>query len=608
MMMILLTIVVVGAMAYVWCTRGFFSALIHMVCVLAAGAIAFGVFEPVSYMILKSSEERGTLSFLGGVAWSLGLALPFAVSVAVLRLVIDKILPANAQCETAADYVGGGVCGAVSGVITAGILLLSISFLRLPPDFGGYKAVRYTEGTARGSVQRTPETMIPWVDRITAQVYSHLSLTTLRTGEPLAKWYPDFDTVPAALRVTFEGASRNTLKPEAFKFLGWYTVGDRARGEKFENLLSDSWNDVSQKVSDLRGKEFGASSDDERLRSGYLAGCIVNFNAKAREKMGQVIVGNAQVRLVCESETDEDDYMALHPVAVVTSVDDPTKIDYARFRYDGDDIYVASLGGVAESVMAFEFPVPRGYRPIALYVKNSRVEIDSNPTEYATPADRDDKIRSGQIAGMGNIGPIIGPDGRPVQAQTQAELPNPVSVRNNIGFVIQKGSERGMQVVQEGRGWQVVEGEVKLRNDEIAGISSGVDINLQVNRFSTADGTVIVQVDISPSARTADFVKKLDQTDKLAPPVLVDTEGRTYPAAGFVYKDAAMHWLRFTKGDPISGLGAPNMPTISRTSPDRKLTLVFAVPLGIQVKEFRIGDITLDDWSAKPIKCDVIQK
>jgi len=609
-MMLLLTLIVVGATAYVWCTRGFFSSLIHMVCVLAAGAIAFGVFEPLSYLILNASTERGTMSFLGGVHWSIGLALPFAFSLAILRLAIDSFLPANAQCDTAADYVGGGVCGAVSGVITAGILVLSIGFLRTPPNFMGYKAVQYTEGTGRGSLQQNPAQLVPWVDRLTAGLYSHLSLTTLRTSDPLAKWYPDFATVPGALRVTYEGSSRNGLKRDAFQFLGWYTVGDRVQGSKFEALLSDTWNDTVQPVSDLRGHEFGAKSEDENLRSGYLAGFIVKFNTKAREKAGQVVIGNGQLRLVCESTTDEE-YMAVHPIAVVTNVDDPTKIDYARFRYDGDDIYVASQGGISESVMAFEFPVPRGFVPIALYVKNVRVDVSegAEPTTFETIYDRDEEIRSGRIAGMGNIGPIIDPNtGLPVQAQTLGALPEPVSVSNAIGFIIQKGTERGLAVAQEGRGWTVREGELKLNIREAASFSSGLDPKLQVNRFSVADDTVIIKVNISPSARSNEFIKALDSSDKMAPPQLEDTQGRTYPAVGFVYKDSAMWWLRFTKGDPIKGLGASGMPTISRTSPDRTLTLVFAVPIGVTINHFKIGNTILDDWSDKPIKVETRQR
>src|SRR5882757_4289866 len=117
MLMLLFTLAIVGVTAYIWCTRGFFSSLIHMVCVIAAGAVAFGVWEPVSYFLIKSFPERGFGSALGEMAWGLGLAVPFALTLAILRGVIDKLLPFNAQVEGPANYIGGVICGLVSGVI-----------------------------------------------------------------------------------------------------------------------------------------------------------------------------------------------------------------------------------------------------------------------------------------------------------------------------------------------------------------------------------------------------------------------------------------------------------------------------------------------------------
>src|SRR5438045_2589183 len=140
-MFIIITLIVVGVSAYVWCLRGFFSALLHLACVIVAGAVAFGLWEPVGYLLLGSSPDRGTFSFVSGVAWAAALVFPFVIILAILRAAIDKILPANAQCEATVDYVGGGVCGLASGVICAGILVLSLLNLRLGSDAGGYQPV-----------------------------------------------------------------------------------------------------------------------------------------------------------------------------------------------------------------------------------------------------------------------------------------------------------------------------------------------------------------------------------------------------------------------------------------------------------------------------------
>jgi TRAP-type C4-dicarboxylate transport system permease small subunit len=111
----ILAIALVGLIGYVWVTRGFFSALIHLVCTLLAGGVAFGVWEPVSRMLMDAAPTSGFLSFLEGSAYGLGLALPFAVCLAIFRVIADVILRANVKVTPVADYVGGGICGVLAG-------------------------------------------------------------------------------------------------------------------------------------------------------------------------------------------------------------------------------------------------------------------------------------------------------------------------------------------------------------------------------------------------------------------------------------------------------------------------------------------------------------
>src|SRR5690606_10858559 len=139
MFMALVAIIVVLASTYIWLTRGFFSAMINMVCVIVAGAIAMGVVEPLAYMILDKAPERGFMSLIRDASWAIGLAVPFSLSLVVLRLAVDSLLPHNTKLVGGADYAGGAVCGAVAGVITAGIMVMTIGFLRVRSDFMGYQ-------------------------------------------------------------------------------------------------------------------------------------------------------------------------------------------------------------------------------------------------------------------------------------------------------------------------------------------------------------------------------------------------------------------------------------------------------------------------------------
>jgi hypothetical protein len=596
MWMLLVTVVVVGATAYIWCTRGFFSSLIHMLCVIAAGAIAFGMWELLADLIREKAPDRGAFNFLQGAALGLSLALPFALSLAILRGIIDKILPANAQCEKVADYVGGGVCGLVSGIISAGIVVLSVGFLRTDHDFLGYSAANYTAGSGRGSMEKSHEKFVPWVDRITAALYSQLSTTTLRTAEPLAKWHPELVTYPGELRTTYDDKSRNSISRRDFQVLGWYTVGDAQKGTPYKNLLVDDWNAHVQKISDLEG--------DDITGSGYLAGFAFKFRASAREKTGTVIIGNSQMRLiVTDGDEDNPETRVLHPIAMIGRIDSATRVDYARFRYDSDNLYISSVGAEAEPVMAFEFPVPPGFKPLALYIKGVRWEMPPGqaPTRvFPTPAARDQVVKDGEFFDMGGIGPIIDPNtGKPVVDQTTSTFTAaPFTVGNSLGFTIQKGTEGpNLTLTDDGKGWAIQDGRTDIFNSKIAG-RGALEKPLRVERFALTGDTAIVKIVVSPSERDAVFGDLLETIDRNAQPLLVDTSDTTYPAVGYIYKDSTVTTVRYTQANPIKNWG--ELPSVTRNTPDKKLTLVFVVNNGVDIKELRVGSVQLEDWAARP--------
>lgn len=150
-MMNLFAIAVVGGIAYLWMVRGYFSAMLHMCCVLVAGAIAFGAWEPLADLILTKAPTRGFLTVLRDSAWAIALIGPFSVSLAILRPIVDKMLPLNAQVDSLVNYVGGGACGAVSGLVTAGILVMGIGMLRLDANLWGYQPLSVS---SKGSIER----------------------------------------------------------------------------------------------------------------------------------------------------------------------------------------------------------------------------------------------------------------------------------------------------------------------------------------------------------------------------------------------------------------------------------------------------------------------
>lgn len=169
-------------------------------------------------------------------------------------------------------------------------------------------------------------------------------------------------------------------------------------------------------------------------------------------------------------------------------------------------------------------------------------------------------------------------------------------VSNTLGFVIRKGTEHGLETVEAARGWAIVDGEATLRAEDLQK-SKNIEVKLRVDRFEPAEGTVVVKVDVNPKDRDEAFSRAMEAADKSKPPVLVDAKGRKYQPVGWVYKDPALVKLRYTRGHPVAALS--ELPSVTRATPDRELTLVFTVSAGVEIAALKVGDATLETFEPR---------
>lgn len=593
MFLSILSIAIVAGLAYIWMTRGFFSSLLNLLCVIVAGAIAFSLFEPLAYLILEKAPATGFMSPVGSSAWAIGLGAPFAITLALLRVGVDKACGKNVGVKTPVNYAGGAVCGALAGVITAGVTVMSIGFLRLDADFMGYQPVQHGGDS---SLMRTSSLILP-VDKLTSNLYGLASESSLSTDSPLAKFYPSFSDVPPTMRMNQgNGAGKNTILPKDFSINGWYSVG----GDKapLNSLLSDSWTSKAQSVTDLSGNSFPPASK--------LFGFVVEFTSGAKEKNGQVVLRAAQVRLVSES-ADGTERIAAHPIAVVTRAQ-LAKINYARFRYDTRDLDIASVNGDSAPKMAFEFVVPNGYQPIAFYLKNVRYDVPAGakpPTEYPDTASRDAGIKNGTL-----LRTTVDPEergGTGVQAANtnRNQEDTSVEIRNALpqGRVIQDGSQRGLSVNIP----YVSDGKAVFAPKEMD--PRAIPKELKIDRFESTKDTVIVQVDVGINGKSSILGKAAEAADLLAAPYLVANDGQRFEAVGYWYEDRDKIAVRYTVGEPIRSMQELTNEgvAVTKSRSDQKLVLVFRPPMGTEIVSFSIGDVEINKF-AKPILLDRVQK
>ena len=130
-----------GLIAYWWATQGLFSSVLHFICVLAAGVLAFATWEPMTDLV-------ASISSLQPYGRGIGLVLPFAVYLFALRMLSDKLAPDNLNFPHWANLSLGGAFGVASAILTVGITLIGVGHLHSSRDLVG------VVGSARTSASK----------------------------------------------------------------------------------------------------------------------------------------------------------------------------------------------------------------------------------------------------------------------------------------------------------------------------------------------------------------------------------------------------------------------------------------------------------------------
>ncbi len=584
MILNILVIITVLGIGYLWAARGFFSALLHMVAVLASGAIAFGLWETAAYAILRGTSSQYAID----TAWAAGLAGTFVVSLVLISTMLTATVRANVAVSTVANYAGGGVCGLVSGLVAAGVLAISLSHLRGGNENFGAQPLRFDRGT--GALVRSAPLWLP-ADRLVAAVYGRLSTTVFATSTPMAVYMPNAADRGALTRLGPVGMLlKNNIRPDDAAVQGRYTVGTDQAPLPLQTLLTDTFDaGVVQKTVDVDGQPL---SGNYRLE-----GVVIGTKGGLREKVGQVAFGRGHVQLLARDA--EGRVSAVQPIAAISQAQGDRKVN-GRWRYDAGDVYISSVGGAADPPFAFEFLVPVGSTPIAVVIRNMRYPLLNDETQQATPApvvfgstaQRDDAVRSGALFSGAQGGPLDrssaraftpGAEGGGGGGSGQAEL----RVSNMLAKRLTKGATPGLEVSADNA---VNGGETQLNLADLA--AQGTERSLLIERLAVDPSTVVVQVDAGPTSAFSVLSPEAQAGD--GPPALIDEGGQRFVAVGYIYEDTAGYHLRYTVGRPLASLA--DLPPMSRSRTDQKLTLIFRPSLGVKIRSFAVGNKVIRDF------------
>ena len=582
----LLVIAMIVVPPLIWSAKGkgygLFSALLAAVCALAAGAIAFAAWEPTASLLMGLSKDSSTFvgNALQSSAMAIGLIGPYLLALGLLRLGVDSLVRANLDFADNVNSLGGILFGAVVSLITAGVATTGLAFLPLGPTMLGYTPIVEKDG----SPVYSSKLWVP-VDGLVVGLYEHLSGAAFATSTSLAAYKPDAHVTGHMQRMTFGGATRNTLLPEHFEVLGGYRV-DGSIG----SLLQDTFT-LSKSGAPVRQSVFWPDGS-EPAEGSTLQGYFVKFNSGAKEKAGGTIMGVGQIRLVTRDESGSS--KAVHPVSCIAPPEKGASGFY-RFRFDAPETFISSKGGASEAVFGFEFVVPPGHSPVSLLVKNIRVDVSEGSSvkqvePYASAEARDAAIRDRSLlaaVGAGGGG-IDGPIDRTESVQIakgrgnsfEAVEPGP-QLPDSMAF--NKSNRGPLEISEENL---IVGGEHTFTSAQLK--ERGIDKNLRVESFFVPDDVVMIKIQMSLRGARSLIGRSLETAQRVLPPLLVDNAGQTYEAVGFVYTEGDITRVRYTPGRTVRALS--ELPALSRTKTDQSLWLLFTPTKGATITSFNLGN------------------
>ena len=596
MILNVLTIAMLLAITGLWCTsqkgRGFFSSFLCMVCVIAAGAIAFGVWEPVTMLILENAGDAGD-GLVERIAPTAALLVPFCLALAILRFSVDAFVGKNVDFDDATNFIGGMVCGVVSGAVTAGTVVVALNFLGVDNKLMGHEYIK----NESGNLVYSSSLWVP-VDKITVAMYERLSTAGFASSTPLAQYAPDLHEQAALSRAVYATekdnstfVARASLTPDerTFQIKGrMTTVGD------LSDLLSDSWfPDRSHNVRRADGEAPTPGSVSEVIFIQVQA-------AGAAEASGQIVFTPGQIRMVA---TDGDEGVAIHPHAVFAKATESAGT-LTRFRFDDTNETIASPGRGGEHIFGFEFLVPPGFTPDSVIVRNIRRPLE-NVARYPESGEaldgatsRDGVVFSGEVVtaldiSLGGID-LPAPGGTAVATenptlQTSAVIQTPTLPDR---FGITQNRERGLTLatVQRGRSsTQLVirSGRATFPADQIGGAIGSSDSVAKT--FEQPDGKRILMIPLKERKQSAItvFGQAVQQLGTSAQPLLYDrSSSRYFQAFGFVHIDPSNNvTIQYDFTNPVTNM-SEDMPGMVMNGSDTGIYLVFLIDRGVAITDF----------------------
>ena len=535
MLMNVAIIGLVGLIAYWWANQGFLSSLLHLVAVICAGAFALAIWEPIVVDNLLGTK------WWNGLMPGLILLLTFVFTLAILRMTSDKLAFGNTRLPPAADLVGGGILGALAGVLTVGMLVVGTGFIDRPATAMGYTGwARNTDGKV------APPATSLWlpVDAWTINFYELLSVGSLHPdfgGKPMAEWRPDLDQQASLLRDRKVSKLRST---QLFQPPGSIKIADPIAAVSPEG--DTFW---------MIPMEFNRNSMD------YGKGLALGVN---------------QVRMVGESagktKAIHPQYWGQYVVDEAARQNGEAKRVEAFFEFNSGTAYIFDIDQT-ELDVRLVFEVPDDFSPRFLQVRGTRFDVPSvrETDDWSEFLIRSHAVGTGTAETWGgDISTLVDMRGSmPRGARpSRSDFKGDVTIDEKRGRIVQAD---GAWVSKSSRG----KGKLRVKGYGV--------FNADGSDFDRSRG--IVKIDVGPQSG-ANILAIARSNGGDGTLILFDTDGGEYAPRGYELTNSKNTTITFDI--PIrTWRDIRHQPRIGS---EDNFSLIFIVPVGITIDRLMFDD------------------
>src|SRR5947209_6954801 len=145
-MLMILTLAVIGGVAFAQYRNGLFTSTVMILQVLIAGVVAFNFWEPVA---TELEPYLADINSAVGLEDCIALTAVFCLTLLGLRWITNRINKAMIDFPPIVQQIGGPAAGVVSGYLVAGFLICVMETMPLEANFLGFQPRKDDEPAVR---------------------------------------------------------------------------------------------------------------------------------------------------------------------------------------------------------------------------------------------------------------------------------------------------------------------------------------------------------------------------------------------------------------------------------------------------------------------------